>query len=538
MTSSASSSAGFADVAAGEAGQARDAVPDRLDLEVVRAIVVLQEVEAGRLDLDVTRQRSPALARPTASRSDRSRCDHLLTHTAGLAIGTEESPTRSGRGLRSLRALAPTFAAGRTIPVLERRLEARRCGAGGGYRHARPRPDTRACPRVRCRCVDPGRRSPNEDAPGHLGRLRADVRRPSRAPEASARRRPPGSCEHGRRRDHLDRGRHEPLRADAARSRVDPRRRPGGPDALGRDVRADARRCRRRRTTSSTTALRLVAWTYTTGAGGSSSTPAGWSATRPCSRVDADAGTRGLIASERGRQEASGGRAMRSTPSGRACAGEPLPELLPRRHRTAIAGARVAAGTLRGGATADRAARDGEGLRLARRRRSGRARALGRRAGDPSSFRTRRSTASPCGVRRDEDGRVVELVHGPTGSCREGEAPDPPPSPRRGTRYAGPLPLNDPWAPVLPGLPARRAALLACGRARRAARRSAHPNCDDGGSRWATRPLPRRLRFAGTATAARRRRPTTTAVAGTAPSRTSLLPRRRRLGLSSTTGSP
>ena len=74
------------------------------------AIVALQEVEAGRLDLDVSvNQLLPWLELPEPFGP--ITLHHLLTHTSGLAIGTEESPTGLGAAAR-LRTLPPTFTPG------------------------------------------------------------------------------------------------------------------------------------------------------------------------------------------------------------------------------------------------------------------------------------------------------------------------------------------------------------------------------------------------------------------------------------------
>ncbi len=74
------------------------------------AIVTMQEVEAGRLDLDVSiNEILPWLELPEPFGP--ITLHHLLTHTGGLAIGTEESPT--GLGAASmLRSIPPTFAPG------------------------------------------------------------------------------------------------------------------------------------------------------------------------------------------------------------------------------------------------------------------------------------------------------------------------------------------------------------------------------------------------------------------------------------------
>jgi len=74
------------------------------------AICLLQEVEAGRVDLHVSvNDLLPwlQLAEPFGPIT----LHHLLTHSSGLPIGTEESPTGPG-ALAIVRTLAPTFAPG------------------------------------------------------------------------------------------------------------------------------------------------------------------------------------------------------------------------------------------------------------------------------------------------------------------------------------------------------------------------------------------------------------------------------------------
>jgi D-alanyl-D-alanine carboxypeptidase len=74
------------------------------------AIVCLQEVEAGRLDLHVSvNELLPWLDLPEPFGP--ITLHHLLTHTSGLPVGTEESPTGLG-AIAILRGLEPTFAPG------------------------------------------------------------------------------------------------------------------------------------------------------------------------------------------------------------------------------------------------------------------------------------------------------------------------------------------------------------------------------------------------------------------------------------------
>ena len=101
---------GFADVAA----QAPIRPESRFEIGSISkqfaAICLLQEVEAGRLDLHVSvNDLLPSLriAEPFGPIT----LHHLLTHTSGLPIGTEESPTGPG-ALAILRSLEPTFRPG------------------------------------------------------------------------------------------------------------------------------------------------------------------------------------------------------------------------------------------------------------------------------------------------------------------------------------------------------------------------------------------------------------------------------------------
>ncbi len=101
---------GFADVASG--------VPVRPETRFMigsisksfASIVVLQEVEAGRLDLHVSvNELLPwlELAEPFGPIT----LHHLLTHTSGLGTGTEDAPTGLGAATR-LRSIPPTFPPG------------------------------------------------------------------------------------------------------------------------------------------------------------------------------------------------------------------------------------------------------------------------------------------------------------------------------------------------------------------------------------------------------------------------------------------
>jgi D-alanyl-D-alanine carboxypeptidase len=101
---------GFADVASG--------IPIRPETRFMigsisksfAAIVVLQEVEAGRLDLHASvNELLPWLELPEPFGP--ITLHHLLTHTSGLAAGTEDAPTALGAALR-LRDVPPTFPPG------------------------------------------------------------------------------------------------------------------------------------------------------------------------------------------------------------------------------------------------------------------------------------------------------------------------------------------------------------------------------------------------------------------------------------------
>ncbi len=101
---------GFADVAA----QKPVRLETRFEIGSISksfaAICVMQELEAGRLDLDArVNDLLPWLE--LQEPFEPIRLHHLLTHTSGLAIGTEESPTGPG-AMAIARGQAPTFAPG------------------------------------------------------------------------------------------------------------------------------------------------------------------------------------------------------------------------------------------------------------------------------------------------------------------------------------------------------------------------------------------------------------------------------------------
>src|SRR5206468_487557 len=97
---------GLADVAARAPGRPESRVPMGSISESFAAIVVLQEVEAGRLDLHVSvNEILPwlELAEPLGPVT----LHHLMTHTSGLLIGTDDAPTGPG-ALWRLRTNPPT----------------------------------------------------------------------------------------------------------------------------------------------------------------------------------------------------------------------------------------------------------------------------------------------------------------------------------------------------------------------------------------------------------------------------------------------
>ena len=143
------------------------------------AIVALQEVEAGRLDLHVSvNELLPWLELPEPFGP--ITLHHLLTHTSGLAAGTEDAPTGLGAATL-LRSVPPTFAPGEHFwysndayklvgLVLERVTgtpahELIRTARAGAARHDRRRwPRSRRTsapisPRATSRCSPTARRS-------------------------------------------------------------------------------------------------------------------------------------------------------------------------------------------------------------------------------------------------------------------------------------------------------------------------------------------------------------------------------------------
>jgi CubicO group peptidase (beta-lactamase class C family) len=101
---------GFADVASGTPVRPETRFMIGSISKSFAAIVVLQEVEAGRLDLHVSvNELLPWLELPEPFGP--ITLHHLLTHTSGLAAGTEDAPTGLGAASR-MRELPPTFPPG------------------------------------------------------------------------------------------------------------------------------------------------------------------------------------------------------------------------------------------------------------------------------------------------------------------------------------------------------------------------------------------------------------------------------------------
>lgn len=101
---------GFADVASGAPVRPETRFQIGSISKSFASIVVLQEVEAGGIDLHVSvNDLLPWLALPEPFGP--ITLHHLLQHTSGLAAGTEDAPTGPG-ALWRLRDLPPTFAPG------------------------------------------------------------------------------------------------------------------------------------------------------------------------------------------------------------------------------------------------------------------------------------------------------------------------------------------------------------------------------------------------------------------------------------------
>jgi D-alanyl-D-alanine carboxypeptidase len=101
---------GFADAASGQAVKPETRFEIGSISKSFAAAIVMQEVEQGRLDLHVSvNELLPWLELPEPFGP--ITLHHLLTHSSGLAIGTEEAPTGWGAAAR-LRSLPPTFPPG------------------------------------------------------------------------------------------------------------------------------------------------------------------------------------------------------------------------------------------------------------------------------------------------------------------------------------------------------------------------------------------------------------------------------------------
>lgn len=101
---------GFADAASGSPVWPQTRFMIGSISKSLAAIVTLQEVEAGRLDLHVSvNELLPWLELPEPFGP--ITLHHLLTHTGGLATGTEDAPTALGAAIR-LREVPPTFPPG------------------------------------------------------------------------------------------------------------------------------------------------------------------------------------------------------------------------------------------------------------------------------------------------------------------------------------------------------------------------------------------------------------------------------------------
>ena len=181
---------GFADVASGAPVRPETRFMIGSISKSFAAIVVLQEVEAGRLDLHVSvNELLPWLELPEPFGP--ITLHHLLTHTSGLAAGTEDAPT--GLGVATLlRERAADVPAGSALLVLERRVQARGARAGARDLDAGARADPSARPgAARNDLVGGGDHGGHPDGSRHG--LRAGVHRSSgaAAPPAWSRRSSP-----------------------------------------------------------------------------------------------------------------------------------------------------------------------------------------------------------------------------------------------------------------------------------------------------------------------------------------------------------
>ena len=207
------------------------------------AIVAMQEVDAGRLDLHVSvNELLPWLGLPEPFGP--ITMHHLLTHTAGLHTGTEDAPGFAG-ALHLLRSSPATSAPGERYrysndgyKIVGAVLEA----VTGLPIHEL----------LRDRLLGPLGMTASVAAitddiwTDHAIGYEPMLHRSTGPAPASARSRSPDRVEHRRRLDRLQRGGHVRVRAAAARARR-PARRTRGPDPVGGGLRAPDGGGRRRR---------------------------------------------------------------------------------------------------------------------------------------------------------------------------------------------------------------------------------------------------------------------------------------------------
>ena len=195
---------GFAEVAGGRGSPPRDAVPDRVDLEVLgRALRAAggSQGHAGPRRLD---QRDPAVAR--AARAVRADHDARSPHPYERADDRRRARAVVAHRRAAGARLPGDDGARRAVLVFEPRLQAGRVRAGGRHRDADPRRPHRAPDRPAG--VDRhGRRHHAGRARRRGGRVRAVAGRPARASQPSAGAGPVAALEHRRRLDRVDRAR-------------------------------------------------------------------------------------------------------------------------------------------------------------------------------------------------------------------------------------------------------------------------------------------------------------------------------------------